>query len=84
MDRLTGMAVFVAAIEEGSLVSAARRFGLSSSTAGTARNNEKEFVRAENHSAKIRRSPSTLDANTGGQYCRPNDTVCCWRRFREL
>ncbi|WP_026791038.1 LysR family transcriptional regulator [Pleomorphomonas oryzae] len=34
MDRLTGMAVFVAAVEEGSLVSAARRFGLSPSMAG--------------------------------------------------
>ncbi|WP_417842566.1 LysR family transcriptional regulator [Thalassospira sp.] len=34
MDRLTGMAVFVAAIEEGSLVGAARRFGLSQSMAG--------------------------------------------------
>ena len=34
MDRLKGMAVFVAAVEEGSLVSAARRFGLSPSMAG--------------------------------------------------
>jgi DNA-binding transcriptional LysR family regulator len=34
MDRLTSMAVFVAAAEEGSLVSAARRFGLSASMAG--------------------------------------------------
>jgi DNA-binding transcriptional LysR family regulator len=34
MDRLTSMAVFVAAVEEGSLVSAARRFGLSQSMAG--------------------------------------------------
>jgi DNA-binding transcriptional LysR family regulator len=34
MDRLIGMAVFVAAVEEGSLVSAARRFGLSPSMAG--------------------------------------------------
>ncbi|MBC9882074.1 LysR family transcriptional regulator [Bradyrhizobium sp. INPA01-394B] len=34
MDRLVSMAVFVAAIEEGSLVSAARRFGLSPSMAG--------------------------------------------------
>lgn len=34
MDRLTSMAVFVAAVEEGSLVSAARRFGLSPSMAG--------------------------------------------------
>jgi DNA-binding transcriptional LysR family regulator len=34
MDRLLGMAVFVAAIEEGSLVGAARRFGLSPSMAG--------------------------------------------------
>lgn len=34
MDRLTGMAVFVAAVEEGSLVRAARRFGLSPSMAG--------------------------------------------------
>jgi DNA-binding transcriptional LysR family regulator len=34
MDRLIGMAVFVAATEQGSLVSAARRFGLSPSTAG--------------------------------------------------
>ncbi|MBB3212701.1 DNA-binding transcriptional LysR family regulator [Herbaspirillum sp. Sphag1AN] len=34
MDRLTSMAVFVAAAEEGSLSSAARRFGLSASMAG--------------------------------------------------
>jgi DNA-binding transcriptional LysR family regulator len=34
MDRLVSMAVFVAAVEEGSLVSAARRFGLSPSMAG--------------------------------------------------
>jgi DNA-binding transcriptional LysR family regulator len=34
MDRLTGMAVFVAAAEDGSLSSAARRFGLSASMAG--------------------------------------------------
>ncbi|MGX4802170.1 LysR substrate-binding domain-containing protein [Bradyrhizobium guangdongense] len=34
MDRLTSMAVFVAAAEEGSLVAAARRFGLSASMAG--------------------------------------------------
>jgi DNA-binding transcriptional LysR family regulator len=34
MDRLVGMSVFVAAVDEGSLVSAARRFGLSPSMAG--------------------------------------------------
>jgi DNA-binding transcriptional LysR family regulator len=34
MDRLISMAVFVAAVEEGSLVGAARRFGLSPSMAG--------------------------------------------------
>src|ERR1700761_2710152 len=34
MDRLTGLAVFVAAAEEGSLSRAARRFGLSASMAG--------------------------------------------------
>ncbi len=34
MDRLTSMAVFVAAAEEGSLSRAARRFGLSASMAG--------------------------------------------------
>ena len=34
MDRLFSMAVFVSAVEEGSLVSAARRFGLSPSMAG--------------------------------------------------
>src|SRR5689334_22961453 len=34
MDRLTSMAVFVAAAEEGSLSAAARRFGLSASMAG--------------------------------------------------
>jgi DNA-binding transcriptional LysR family regulator len=34
MDRMVSMAVFVAAVEEGSLVSAARRFGLSPSMAG--------------------------------------------------
>jgi DNA-binding transcriptional LysR family regulator len=34
LDRLTSMAVFVAAAEDGSLSSAARRFGLSASMAG--------------------------------------------------
>ncbi|TWI44924.1 transcriptional regulator, LysR family [Pseudoduganella flava] len=34
MDRLTGIAVFVAAVEEGSLAGAARRFGLSPAMAG--------------------------------------------------
>jgi DNA-binding transcriptional LysR family regulator len=34
MDRLVSMSVFVAAVEEGSLVGAARRFGLSPSMAG--------------------------------------------------
>ncbi|PWC37634.1 LysR family transcriptional regulator [Azospirillum sp. TSO35-2] len=34
MDRLTSMAVFVAAAEDGSLIAAARRFGLSASMAG--------------------------------------------------
>jgi DNA-binding transcriptional LysR family regulator len=34
MDRLTGMAVFVAAVDEGSFAAAARRFGLSAAMAG--------------------------------------------------
>ena len=34
MDRLVSIAVFIAAVDEGSLVSAARRFGLSPSMAG--------------------------------------------------
>src|SRR5271167_3247140 len=34
MDRLESMAVFVAAVDEGSLSAAARRFGLSASMAG--------------------------------------------------
>src|SRR5471032_516240 len=34
MDRFTSIAVFVAAIDEGSLVAAGRRFGLSASMAG--------------------------------------------------
>ncbi|SAK56948.1 LysR family transcriptional regulator [Caballeronia fortuita] len=34
MDRLTGMGVFVAAVEEGSLAAAARRFGVSAAMAG--------------------------------------------------
>ena len=34
MDRLTSMSVFVAAVEEGSLIAAARRHGLSASMAG--------------------------------------------------
>src|SRR5476649_1086768 len=34
MDRFTGIAVFVAAVDEGSLVAAGRRFGLSASMAG--------------------------------------------------
>jgi DNA-binding transcriptional LysR family regulator len=34
MDRFTSLSVFVAAIEDGSLVAAGRRFGLSASMAG--------------------------------------------------
>ncbi|QDX21198.1 LysR family transcriptional regulator [Pandoraea pnomenusa] len=34
MDRLTSLAIFVAAVEEGSLAAAARRFGLSAAMAG--------------------------------------------------
>ena len=34
MDRLTSLGVFVAAVEEGSLAAAARRFGLSAAMAG--------------------------------------------------
>ena len=34
MDRLTGMGVFVAAVDEGSFAAAARRFGLSAAMAG--------------------------------------------------
>jgi len=34
MDRLTGIAVFVAAVDEGSFAAAARRFGLSAAMAG--------------------------------------------------
>ena len=34
MDRLTAMGVFVAAVDEGSLAAAARRFGLSAAMAG--------------------------------------------------
>lgn len=34
MDRLTGIAVFVAAVEDGSFAAAARRFGLSAAMAG--------------------------------------------------
>ena len=34
MDRLTSLSVFVAAVEEGSLAAAARRFGLSAAMAG--------------------------------------------------
>ncbi|WP_116138553.1 LysR family transcriptional regulator [Trinickia diaoshuihuensis] len=34
MDRLTGMGLFVAAVDEGSLAAAARRFGISAAMAG--------------------------------------------------
>jgi DNA-binding transcriptional LysR family regulator len=34
MDRFASIAVFVAAVDEGSLVAAGRRFGLSASMAG--------------------------------------------------
>ncbi|RDU98665.1 LysR family transcriptional regulator [Trinickia dinghuensis] len=34
MDRLTGMGLFVAAVDEGSLAAAARRFGMSAAMAG--------------------------------------------------
>jgi len=66
MDRLVSMAVFVAAVEEGSLVGAARRFGLSPSMAG-------KHVSAIEEQLKVRllqRSTRMLKLTDVGQaYC---------------
>ena len=56
MDRLTSMAVFVAAAEEGSLISAARRFGLSASMAGK-HVSAIEADRSEEHTSELQSRP---------------------------
>src|ERR1700761_9168195 len=63
MDRLMSMAVFVVAVEEGSLVAAARRFGLSPSMAG-------KHVSAIEEQLKVRllqRSTRMLKLTEAGQ-----------------
>jgi DNA-binding transcriptional LysR family regulator len=63
MDRLTSIAVFVAALDEGSLVAAGRRFGLSASMAG-------KYLGALEAELKVRliqRSTRSLSATDAGR-----------------
>ena len=63
MDRLTSMAVFVAAAEQGSLSGAARRFGLSASMAGK----HVSAIEAELKVRLMQRSTRQLSLTEAGQ-----------------
>jgi DNA-binding transcriptional LysR family regulator len=63
MDRLTSMSVFVAAAEAGSLIAAARRFGLSASMAGK----HVSAMEAELNVRLIQRSTRRLSLTDVGQ-----------------
>jgi DNA-binding transcriptional LysR family regulator len=63
MDRFAGIGVFVAAIEEGSLVAAGRRFGLSASMAGKYLSG----LEAELNVRLIQRSTRSLSATDAGR-----------------
>lgn len=63
MDRFTSIAVFVAAIDEGSLVAAGRRFGLSASMAGKYLSG----LEAELNVRLIQRSTRSLSATDAGR-----------------
>lgn len=63
MDRLTSIGIFVAAIEEGSLVAAGRRFGLSASMAGKYLNS----LEAQLNVRLLHRSTRSLGATDAGR-----------------
>jgi DNA-binding transcriptional LysR family regulator len=63
MDRLTGMGVFVAAVEEGSFAAAARRFGLSAAMAGK----HVSAIEAELNARLMQRTTRRLSLTDTGQ-----------------
>jgi DNA-binding transcriptional LysR family regulator len=63
MDRLTSLGVFVAAVEEGSLAAAARRFGLSAAMAGK----HVSALEAELNARLLQRTTRRLSLTDTGQ-----------------
>lgn len=63
MDRLTSLAVFVTAVEEGSFAAAARRFGLSPAMAGK----HVSAIEAEVNARLLQRSTRRLSLTDAGQ-----------------
>jgi DNA-binding transcriptional LysR family regulator len=63
MDRLTSLGVFVAAVEEGSLAAAARRFGLSAAMAGK----HVSAIEAELNARLLQRTTRRLSLTDVGQ-----------------
>lgn len=63
MDRLTSLGVFVAAVEEGSLAAAARRFGLSAAMAGK----HVSAIEAELNARLLHRTTRRLSLTDTGQ-----------------
>jgi DNA-binding transcriptional LysR family regulator len=63
MDRLTSLGVFVAAVEEGSLAAAARRFGLSAAMAGK----HVSAIEAELQTRLLQRTTRRLNLTDAGQ-----------------
>lgn len=63
MDRLTSLGVFVAAVEEGSLAAAARRFGLSAAMAGK----HVSAIEAELNARLLHRTTRRLGLTDTGQ-----------------
>ncbi|OAT78491.1 LysR family transcriptional regulator [Mangrovibacter phragmitis] len=62
MDRLTSLAVFVAAVDEGSFAAAARRFGLSPAMAGK----HVSAIETEVHARLLQRSTRQLSLTDAG------------------
>ncbi|RKP57717.1 LysR family transcriptional regulator [Pararobbsia silviterrae] len=63
MDRMTSLGVFVAAVEEGSLVAAARRFGLSAAMAGK----HVSAIEADLNTRLLQRTTRRLNVTDAGQ-----------------
>ncbi|MFL9875275.1 LysR family transcriptional regulator [Paraburkholderia megapolitana] len=63
MDRLTSLGVFVAAVEEGSLAAAARRFGLSPAMAGK----HVDAIEAQLNARLLQRTTRRLSLTDAGQ-----------------
>ncbi|WP_175917034.1 LysR family transcriptional regulator, partial [Burkholderia sp. BCC1638] len=63
MDRLTSLDVFVAAVEEGSLAAAARRFGLSPAMAGK----HVSAIEAQLNARLLQRTTRRLSLTDAGQ-----------------